>query len=97
MTVAVRIGRRPRRWPDRPREQLVVAEALEERRVVVVRAEDEAQLLDAGLALGVQDEAFHRRADGLRRCSPSASRQVRTPLPNRRVGSDARRPESASE
>ena len=41
---------------DRPREQLVVAEALEERRVVVVHAEDEAQLVDAGFALGVQDE-----------------------------------------
>ena len=41
---------------DRPGEQLVVAEALEERAVVVVGAEDEAQLLDAGVGLGVQDE-----------------------------------------
>ena len=41
---------------DRAGEQLVVAEALEERAVVVVGAEDEAQLLDAGVGLGVQDE-----------------------------------------
>jgi hypothetical protein len=41
---------------DRACEQLVVAEALEKRRVVVVRAEDEAQLFEAGFALGVQDE-----------------------------------------
>jgi hypothetical protein len=37
-------------------EQLVVAEALEERRVVVVRAEDEAQLVDTRFGLGAQDE-----------------------------------------
>ena len=41
---------------DRAGEQVVVAEALEERAVVVVGAEDEAQLLDAGFGLGVQDE-----------------------------------------
>jgi hypothetical protein len=41
---------------DRACEQLVVAEALEERRVVVVGAENEAQLLDAGFGLGVEDE-----------------------------------------
>ena len=41
---------------DRAGEQLVVAEALEERAVVVVGAENEAQLVDAGFGLGVQDE-----------------------------------------
>src|SRR4029450_10696652 len=57
----VRDGRRSDRAKaaqvaDRPREQPVGAEALEERRVVGLHAEDEAQLLDAGVALGVQDE-----------------------------------------
>ena len=41
---------------DRAREQLVVAEALEEGRVVVVCAEHEAKLLEPGFALRAQDE-----------------------------------------
>ena len=41
---------------DRAGEQLVVAEELEECAVVVVRAENEAQLVDACVGLGMQDE-----------------------------------------
>jgi hypothetical protein len=41
---------------DRAREQLVVAEPLEERRVVVVNPEDEPQLLEAGLALRANEQ-----------------------------------------
>ena len=41
---------------DRPGEKLVVAKALEELRVVVVRAEHEAEPLDSGLGLGAEDE-----------------------------------------
>ena len=41
---------------DRAGEQLVVAEPFEKGAVIVVRAENEAQLVDAGFGLGVQDE-----------------------------------------
>ena len=41
---------------DRAGEQLVVPEALEEGAVVVVGAENEAQLVEAGFGLRVQDE-----------------------------------------
>ena len=58
----MRDGRRadraqPAQVADRAGEQLVVPEALEESAVVVVGAENEAQLVDAGFGLGVQDES----------------------------------------
>ena len=42
-------------------EQLVVAETLEERRVVVVRAEHEAKLCEPGFGLGAEDEPAVRK------------------------------------
>ena len=68
----MRDGRRANRaqaaeMADRAGEQLVVAEPFEEGAVIVVRAENEAQLVDTGFGLGVQDEGCRRRAVALRR------------------------------
>ena len=56
VTVAVRIGRRPRRWRIGPASSSSSRKRSRNGAVVVVGAEDEAQLLDAGVGLGVQDE-----------------------------------------
>ena len=99
-TVAVRIGRRPRRcWIGRA-EQRVGGEPPQELRVVVVDAEHEAHLLEALLA----------RAPGRRRCrraaatrapararSPPANVIVITPSRTTRVASLPCRAESRSE
>src|SRR5579884_4412403 len=73
---------------DRPAQQRVVAEALEELGVVVVEPEDEADVLHAGLALGAH---AHDAVGALPRAYPLEPAVDRDRRAVRPVGDDARR------
>ena len=99
-TVPVRIGRRPRTLPQRLAEQRVVGEAAQELGVVVVEPEHEADVLDARLAVGRDDDravGALRRLHALEPARRRGSSRGRCRRRRRGVASLASRPERRSE